>query len=85
MAPPGRRGRFHEFFTSNPEQLRACEQLIRVLDVNKAAMQVFDFTDKAEFMAQVHKISTAAHSNFFRRMVAYCRGKTEFQGEGQTT
>ncbi len=74
---------FHEFFTSNPEQLRACEQLIRVLDVNKAAMQVFDFTDKAEFMAQVHKmIHRGPFDLIFEEMVAIAEGKTEFQGEG---
>jgi diguanylate cyclase (GGDEF)-like protein/PAS domain S-box-containing protein len=74
---------FREFFTNNPDHLRACEQLIRVLDVNKAAMQVFDFSDKAEFMAQVHKmIHRGPYDVVLEEMVAIAEGKTEFEAEG---
>ncbi len=44
MASAGKAWKISRVLHLNPEQLRACEQLIRVLDVNKAAMQVFDFS-----------------------------------------
>ena len=67
---------FREFFTNNPDQLRACEQLIRMLDVNKAAMQMFDFTDKVDFMAQVNKmIHRGPYDIVLEEMIAHCRGE----------
>ncbi|MBE0699560.1 MAG: MASE1 domain-containing protein [Anaerolineaceae bacterium] len=74
---------FREFFTNNPDHLRACEQLIRILDVNKAAMQVFDFTDKADFMAQVNKmVHRGPYDIILEEMIAIADGKTEFTMEG---
>lgn len=74
---------FREFFNNNPDQLRACEQMIRVLDVNKAAMQMYDHTDKAEFMAQLHRlIQRGPFDVILEEMIAIAEGKTEFLMEG---
>jgi diguanylate cyclase (GGDEF)-like protein/PAS domain S-box-containing protein len=74
---------FRDFFTNNPDQLRACEQLIRILDVNKAAMQMFDFTEKVDFMAQVNKmVHRGPYDIVFEEMIAIAEGRTEFRMEG---
>jgi diguanylate cyclase (GGDEF)-like protein/PAS domain S-box-containing protein len=74
---------FREFFINHPEQVTACEQLVRFLDVNKAAIEMFGFTDKAEFMAQVaDMVHRGPYDTFIEELVAIAEGKKEFNMEG---
>lgn len=74
---------FREYFLQNPAQVTACEQLIRVLDVNRAAVQLFNFSDKTQFMAQVSKVINRGPNDLFvEQVIAISEGKTEFEMEG---
>ncbi len=74
---------FREFLNNHPDQLTACEQMVRILDVNKAVIQVFGFTDKTEFMAQVyHMIHRGPYDVLIEEVIAIAEGKSEFSMEG---
>lgn len=74
---------FREYFLQNPAQINVCAQLIRVLDVNHATVQLFNFTDKAEFMAQVIRVNTRGPNDLFvEQLIAIGEGRTEFEMEG---
>jgi len=74
---------FGDFFNNNPDQLSACAQLIRVLDVNKAAMQMFGYHDKAEFISQWHRMAYCGpYDVVLEEMIAVAEGKAEFSMEG---
>jgi diguanylate cyclase (GGDEF)-like protein/PAS domain S-box-containing protein len=74
---------YREFFIDHPEQVDACEQLVRVLDVNKAAMQPFGYEDKSTFIVHLAKlIHRGPMDVFIEELVAIGEGKTEFEMEG---
>jgi diguanylate cyclase (GGDEF)-like protein/PAS domain S-box-containing protein len=74
---------FRDYFIDHPEQVEACEQLVRVLDVNRAAMQPFGYEDKAQFLAQLAKmIHRGPMDVFLEELIAIAEGKTKFEMEG---
>ncbi len=74
---------FREYFNTHPEQVSACEKLIRVLDVNQAAMQPFGITDKAQFLATLGQlIHRGPEDLFIEELIAISEGKTQFEMEG---
>jgi diguanylate cyclase (GGDEF)-like protein/PAS domain S-box-containing protein len=74
---------FREYFQENPEQVEACEKLTRVLDVNHAAVLLFDFTDKVQFMTELNRsINRGPRDLFIEELIAIAGGRTEFEMEG---
>ena len=74
---------FREFLGNHPEHLDTCVSLMRILDVNKAAMQLFGYNDKAAFMAEVSNLTNRGPNDiFFEELIAIAEGKTEFEMEG---
>jgi diguanylate cyclase (GGDEF)-like protein/PAS domain S-box-containing protein len=74
---------FREYFNDHPEQVEACEQLIRILDVNQAAMQPYGISEKAQFMASLGKlIHRGPEDLFVEELIAISEGKSEFEMEG---
>jgi diguanylate cyclase (GGDEF)-like protein/PAS domain S-box-containing protein len=74
---------FREYFNEHPEQVEACEHLIRVLDVNQAAMQPFNLDNKAHFLANLDKlIHRGPRDLFLEELIAISEGKSEFEMEG---
>lgn len=72
-----------EFLQQHPEQMDACEQMVRILDANQAAIQQFNYSDKNEFMAQLSKMLQRGPRDIFQaELVAIADGKTEFHMEG---
>jgi len=74
---------FREFYSQHPEQVAVAEQLIRVLDVNQAAIQMLGFTDKNQFLNQMHKlVHRGPNDVFVEELCAIAEGKTDFEVEG---
>jgi diguanylate cyclase (GGDEF)-like protein/PAS domain S-box-containing protein len=74
---------FREFFSLHPEQVEACGQLVRVLDVNQAALQLFEYSDKNLFMSEIHKVLNRGPQDLFiEELIAIAENKTEFEREG---
>jgi diguanylate cyclase (GGDEF)-like protein/PAS domain S-box-containing protein len=74
---------FREFFAQHPEQVTACEQLIRVLDVNQAALQMLGFYDKNQFLTEMFNLFHRGPKDvFIEELVAIAEGKTDFETEG---
>lgn len=74
---------FREFFQQHPEQVEACEQLLRVLNANQAAVQLYGFTDKEFFLGQVNKVlARGPRDLFIEQLIALAEEKNSFQMEG---
>ncbi|RPJ52413.1 MAG: PAS domain S-box protein, partial [Chloroflexi bacterium] len=72
-----------EYLIDHPEQVEACEKLMRVLDVNKAAMQPFGIEDKQQFLAHIGKVIHRGPTDvFLEELVAISERKAEFEMEG---
>jgi diguanylate cyclase (GGDEF)-like protein/PAS domain S-box-containing protein len=72
-----------EYLLQNPDKVETCRQLLRVLDVNQAVLQEFQYTEKAEFMAHVNKmIFNGPKDIFIAEMAAIAEGKMSFEMEG---
>ena len=68
---------FHEYFCQHPEQVNTCAHLIRVLDVNQAALQLLGFSDKSQLLGQMNKlIERGPDDLFIEELVAIAEGKT---------
>ncbi len=74
---------FREYFNLHPEQVEASEKLIRVLDVNQAAMQPFGIDDKGQFLANIgNLIHRGPHDLFVEELIAISEGMPSFEMEG---
>lgn len=74
---------FREFFNEHPEQIQVCSNMIRVLDVNQAVLQLFGFSDKAQFLTQISNLMRRGPNDIFiAELAAIAEGKTEFDMEG---
>jgi two-component system sensor histidine kinase/response regulator len=75
---------FAHYFSRNPEETRRCMSLVTYIDVNRATLNLYGYTDKDSFMRDLHGMYSsgsgffALHKSIF---VASGEGKTTFEGE----
>ena len=74
---------FHRYFTRHPEEVRACAALVRVRDVNKAAMNVYHAEGKEEMLESLSNVidSEISLTGFQRELVASANGETSLNFE----
>ncbi|MCB9186739.1 MAG: PAS domain S-box protein [Flavobacteriales bacterium] len=73
---------FRRHFMTHPESLDECIQLIRVLNVNRATVEMTRAADKNEIISQVRKNFTKDSENvFLEEFIALAEGKTSFRSE----
>ncbi|MCF8459768.1 MAG: PAS domain S-box protein [Flavobacteriales bacterium] len=71
------------YFVDNPTQLEKCIDLIEVMNVNRATLQLNGVEDKDQFIKKIHRNFTPeSESIFLDEFVALSEGKTYFQAEG---
>ncbi|MFG1465021.1 ATP-binding protein [Xanthobacter sp. DSM 24535] len=69
-------------FERSPEALRRCLSLVRVVDVNEAAMDLVGASDRPEFMAQLaHVFLPETQASFREFILAYYEGAARFSYE----
>lgn len=74
---------WRDFFYKHPEYVDVCEAMVRILDVNQAAMDFYGFTDKAAFLAKVNQeLRRGPRDVFIEELIAIAEGKLEFEMEG---
>jgi len=72
-----------EYFISHPEVVTECAALIKVRDVNKAAMKMFGAKQKGDLLKSLKGIITARPDQGFQdELINIADGKTAFDWEG---
>ncbi|MEJ2155022.1 MAG: response regulator [Desulfobacteraceae bacterium] len=73
---------FRSYFASHPEAVARCTQLVRVLDVNKATLDLLRAKDKDELLAGLPKIFTEESLEVFREeLIRIAEGGLRFESE----
>ena len=74
---------FREFFTRQPDKVRECQRLIRILNVNEAALQLMGAKDKQQFLSDIaFKMGNNPLDIFTEQLIAIAEEKKEFESEG---
>jgi len=72
------------FFGDHPEELEKCISLIKVLDVNNAALNLVHAKSKKELIGNIHHIiGPAAQEGMIDEFAYISEGKTQFDKEGE--
>ncbi|MBD3192117.1 MAG: PAS domain S-box protein [Candidatus Heimdallarchaeota archaeon] len=73
---------FRQYFVDHPEEVNNCSQLIKIRDVNKETLRLFEAKTKAELLGSLDRIfSKESYETFQEELIALAEGKTEFEGE----
>jgi PAS domain S-box-containing protein len=73
---------FRSHFAQHPESLARCQELIRVIDVNKATLQLFKSPSKELLLGNLEKIiPQEGLEAFYEEMVELAEGNWSYQGE----
>ena len=71
------------YFDQKPETVRRCAELIRIIDVNRAALTLHGATTKEELLAGLVSTFTSESLDTFRReLIQLWKGKTEMTRDG---
>jgi len=74
---------FAAYLGENPHLVRECLALLRVVDVNRATLELYRVGDKEELLARVPElIPEQAYPLYAQELQAMWDGRTEFHGEG---
>jgi len=72
------------FFGDHPEELEKCISLIKVLDVNNAALKLVHAKSKRELISNIHHIIyPSAQESMIEEFTHISEGKTQFDKEGE--
>ncbi len=66
------------YLTQFPDELWRLVNLLKVIDVNKAALELYGATSKAELFANLSNIVANAGPNLIKEMVAIAEGRTHW-------
>ena len=79
---------FRAYFNNNPEDVVNCMSMVKIIDVNKAALEMYKARNKEEIFHNLSKIFTAESSfmlesfHLFREwLISLSEGKTSFECE----
>ena len=73
---------FKTYFNDNPDVLRECAGLVRVVDVNKASVEMLKYSDKNEILKNLQDILKEESYTLFRDEIsALAEGKNTFESE----
>jgi len=73
---------FRRYFNSHPEDVARCARMVRVVDVNKATLNLYGASSKMEFRQGLEDVFTAeAFTTFKEELISIAGGKTSFESE----
>jgi PAS domain S-box-containing protein len=73
---------FDAYFFEHPEEVRACAELVIVVDVNKVTLEMFGAASKADMVANLALLIPSEHvDNLRNEMALIAAGKTQFNTE----
>ncbi len=73
----------HAYFQAHPQEVAECASLVRVVDVNKATLNLFEASNKEELLGNLERVFLdETHKNFYKELVNMASGLTEFSWTG---
>lgn len=74
---------FRAYFDEHPEELLRCEGMMRVVEINQAAVRMYEAADKQELItATMHETSKGEFENGVEEMIAIAEGRNSHTWEG---
>jgi diguanylate cyclase (GGDEF)-like protein/PAS domain S-box-containing protein len=74
---------FRSYLTTHPEIVTECAKKVRVLDVNKATLELFDAQSKEEILKDLSDIFIEeSYPHFKEELIYIAEGKTDFSWDG---
>jgi PAS domain S-box-containing protein len=73
---------FRAFFENHPESLVQCASMVKIVDVNKATLELYQAKDKKELMLNLNQLfDKESYDTFKEELVSLAEGKTIFESE----
>lgn len=73
---------FRAFFEEHPEAVEECVALVKVVDMNQAAVELYGASTKSNLLGSLDKLMGAeAHRSFREELIYISQGKTHFRAE----
>jgi PAS domain S-box-containing protein len=77
---------FRGYFGSHPEVVAECAAKVRVVEINKATLRMYEVENRSEFFAGLRKVLSRDSYDVFREeLIAIADGLTEFESEDINT
>ena len=77
---------FRAYFEAHPEEMRQCANLIRVVDINRATLEIYEADSKEQILASIAStFSPESYPAFKEAIIALAEGQTWFETEAVTT
>lgn len=74
---------FRGYFAAHPQEVREYAALVRITDVNRAALQMYHARNRGEMLENLkHIIDLSPEGNFHNELVSIAEGHTHFHWEG---
>ena len=75
---------FREYFENNPMEVQKCSEMINVLEINQATVDLHRAQSKNELLSNLTTIFTSRSFDAFKEeIIALAEGQTEFEIEGE--
>lgn len=75
---------FREYFTNNPAEVAHCGKLLKVLNMNKASVELLHAKSKKDLITHMEKIFGGPdYPEFTSELIAFAEGKKDFSWEGK--
>ena len=73
---------FKEYFANNPNQVDKCSRLIKIVDVNKATIKMYNASSKDDLLTNLEALFTEnSKRTFAEQLVLIANGKVHYEGE----
>jgi signal transduction histidine kinase/ABC-type nitrate/sulfonate/bicarbonate transport system substrate-binding protein len=71
---------FRSYFENHPEEVRACAQMVKIIDVNKATLKTFQAETKKELFKSLDKVfHDKSYEAFKAELIYLAQGKRHFE------
>jgi len=73
---------FRVYFDKNPEEVKKCVSMIKIVDINKKTLELYKANKKEDFFAGLDKVFTEESLDTFKeQIINLAGGKTRFESE----
>ena len=73
---------FEAYFDSHPQAVKACTSLVKIVDMNQGAVELYGAANKEQLLGSIDKLMSAeAHSIFREELIYISQRKTRFRKE----
>ncbi|MBF0563869.1 MAG: diguanylate cyclase [Nitrospirae bacterium] len=74
--------KFSDYFGNHPEEVAKCASTVKIIDINKATLELYEYENKEHLMKSLSRIFSGESSDTFRQeLIALAENKTVFEAE----